>query len=80
MSRIHQLKMYPSLFQAAITEKKSMEVRRNDSNFQEGDRIILKEYSPTDGYTGSTQERLITYVSPFEPKIGYISFEMEILN
>ncbi len=40
----HHLKILPEYFQAVINGEKPFEIRYNDRNFQENDRVILEEY------------------------------------
>lgn len=68
MSRtIHDLKTIPPYFSDVYYGRKTFEVRNNDRNFQVGDLLRLREYTPTDetfmgGYTGSACIRKITYI------------------
>ena len=41
----HHLKIKPEYFQAVIDGKKPFEIRYNDRNFKQGDRVILEEYT-----------------------------------
>ena len=41
----HHLKTRPEYFQAVIDGRKPFEVRKNDRNFKEGDRVILEEFA-----------------------------------
>lgn len=40
----HHLKTKPEYFQAVINGKKPFEIRLNDRDFKQGDRVILEEY------------------------------------
>ena len=40
----HHLKIKPKYFQAVIDGKKPFEIRYNDRNFKQGDRVIFEEY------------------------------------
>jgi ASC-1-like (ASCH) protein len=49
----HTLKTWPEYFQAIKAGKKKFELRKNDRNFQTGDRLVLNEYEPeTNKYSG----------------------------
>lgn len=41
---IHHLKTKPEYFQAVIDGRKPFEIRNNDRNFKQGDKVILEEY------------------------------------
>ncbi|HWB62144.1 MAG TPA: DUF3850 domain-containing protein [Chitinophagales bacterium] len=44
--RIHELKCHPQPFNAKWENRKNWELRKNDRDYQEGDILIEKEYSP----------------------------------
>ena len=60
MSKTHELKSWPGFFREVEKGNKTVEVRRNDRNYQPGDLVIFKEYQPASqgfpggnfGYTG----------------------------
>lgn len=59
----HDLKVWPEYFEALWENLKPFEVRKNDRDYQVGDLLRLREYSPgPDEYTGRQVERLVTYV------------------
>lgn len=59
----HILKTWPIFFQAIKRGTKTAEIRKNDRDFQVGDRIILKEWEPTtEKYTGEFVEVTITHI------------------
>ena len=58
----HHLKTWPSRFTALRTGAKTAEVRLNDRDFTVGDRLILEEWDPDTGYTGRTEERIISHI------------------
>lgn len=59
----HDLKVWPEFFRPLIEGRKTFELRRNDRNFQEGDKLCLREWSPLlDNYTHDVTHRRITYV------------------
>lgn len=73
--RTHEVKCWPSYFEAIVKRKKRFEVRVNDRDYGEGDYLVLREWDPTPstyigggagwkpkGYTGRTATCLITYV------------------
>lgn len=65
----HSLKILPKYFNAVVSGDKTFEVRKNDRNFQVGDKLILKEYE--DGkYTGQIIKKEITYI--LDDNSGYV--------
>ena len=64
----HELKTWPSYFQAIVAKKKTFEVRQHDRDYAVGDRLILREYDPEDSgmsrgrYTGQTATVEVTYL------------------
>ena len=61
MSR-HDLKCHSEYFLALKQGLKSFECRYNDRCFQVDDILVLREYNPESGYTGSFMERRIVYI------------------
>ncbi|GHU42254.1 hypothetical protein FACS1894111_05890 [Clostridia bacterium] len=68
---IHALKIKPKFFEAAVSGKKTFEVRRNDRNFREGSFIALNEYdneimdgitNESERYTGRSALFRISYI------------------
>jgi hypothetical protein len=66
MATTHELKTWPSYFQAVKDGDKTFEVRKNDRDFQVGDWLKLLEYNPskdrTAPYTGREVTVMVTYV------------------
>lgn len=58
----HELKTHPAPFQAARSEVKTFELRKNDRDFKVNDTLILREFDPLTGYTGALLLRRITYI------------------
>src|SRR5215471_21667263 len=76
LPRVHRVKSWPESFRAVITGRKRFEVRRDDRNYQPGDTIELREYTPNvqqlalvagGGQPGTFSGRSAMYV------IGYVS-------
>lgn len=60
----HELKTWPAPFQAVIDGKKTYEFRRNDRNFQVGDRLWLREWNnETAQYTGRNAVAEVSYIT-----------------
>lgn len=58
----HDLKIWPEFFQPVVTGVKTFEVRRDDRTYAQGDTLRLREFEPTQGYTGREVSRAVTYV------------------
>ncbi|WP_205125028.1 DUF3850 domain-containing protein [Aeromonas sobria] len=68
---IHELKIKPEYFAAVVSGDKTFEIRNNaDRNFQVGDTLLLWEWDG--GFTGQTVERVVSYITDFEQKPGYV--------
>lgn len=59
----HELKTWPSFFNAVMNDIKQFEVRKFDRPFKIGDVLLLREYNPkTESYTGAVCTRQISYI------------------
>lgn len=58
---IHALKILPQYFEAVANGTKNFEIRRNDRNYQTGDKLLLKEYEKGH-FTGRETERWVEYI------------------
>lgn len=58
----HQLKIWPEFFARVRGGFKAYEVRKNDRGFRVGDRLILREWSPENGYSGEFVEVTVSRV------------------
>jgi hypothetical protein len=73
----HELKLLPCYYEASIIEgDKLFEIRDNtDRGFQKGDTVVFNEvFSPSGGYTGRFATVIITYVTNYRQKPGYVVF------
>ncbi len=60
-------KIWPEYFDAIVSGKKKFELRLNDFDVAEGDKLILEEWDPkTKEYTGRKIEKKVTYVLKFK--------------
>jgi ASC-1-like (ASCH) protein len=77
----HALKTWPEYFQLIREGKKRYELRENDREFKEGDKIILQEYKPDEKkYTGEEetfQAGFILHGPAFGLKKGYCIIQLE---
>jgi len=69
----HDLKIHPKPYRGVLDGRKTFEIRNNDRDFKEGDTAILYEYFGGE-YSGKETIILITYVTDFEQKEGYVVF------
>ena len=78
---IHNLKILPQYFEEVLIGKKTAEVRKNDRNFAEGDKIVLHEYVG-ERYTGRTVAARITYIERDEQycKEGFVILNFVLLD
>ena len=61
---MHELKTWPTPFQAILNGKKNYELRVNDRDFAVGDVLVLKEYDPdTDAYSGRELRTEVRYMT-----------------
>ncbi|MFX1236323.1 MAG: ASCH/PUA domain-containing protein [Promethearchaeota archaeon] len=61
----HKLKIWPEFFNAVLDGTKKFEIRKNDRNFQVGDKIILKEWNPSaEKFTGRSLAKWINFIVP----------------
>ena len=67
--KTHELKIWPSFFEAVANGTKTFECRKNDRDFALGDTLILKEYDPAKNVvidkrklTGRTLIRTVGFV------------------
>lgn len=70
---VKDLKVEPKYFQAQKEGRKNFEIRKNDRDYKVGEILILREYhSETGKYSGRRIFCLITYITDFEQKPGYV--------
>lgn len=61
--KIHELKTWPDYFFRVFAGQKNFEIRKNDRDFQIGDTLVLREWSPdTKEYTGREVNKEVTYI------------------
>jgi len=78
----HALKTWPQYFKEVKSGNKPFEVRKDDRDFREGDKVILQEWDPeTEKYTGQELEFKVGYLLVgFGIKKGYCVFGLEEIN
>jgi uncharacterized protein YqfB (UPF0267 family) len=78
MRHDHILKIAPEYFKAAVSGKKTFEIRScDDRDFEEGQRILLREYEGN--YTGRTAHIEVTYVTGYQQKPMYVVFAFRLI-
>lgn len=75
--RIHQLKIMPEYFRAVQRKQKRFEIRKNDRDYKIGDNLLLQEYSG-DRYTGNEISAVITYMTDYAQRKGYVVMGIEV--
>jgi hypothetical protein len=80
----HELKSWPSQFQAMWTGRKRAEFRRDDRGYQVGDLLELREWDPDEQrYTGFRLAARVTHLvrgPEFEVPAGFAVLSIEVLD
>jgi len=62
---LHELKTWPEHFNPVLKGAKTFEIRKDDRNFQVGDRLLLREWDPLPKqHTGRNLTAEITHKLP----------------
>lgn len=74
---VHTLKCRVLFYADLVSGVKTFEIRLNDRDFKVGDILLLKEWDDTvdmepGRFTGREIQRLVTYMTDFEQKPGYV--------
>lgn len=76
----HELKIWPEYFQPVLERRKTFEVRVDDGrNYQEGDRLRLREWLPTeDRFSGRWLVAFVKYslTMPQVTRIGGVDINL----
>jgi ASC-1-like (ASCH) protein len=75
----HELKIQKEYFSAVNEGKKRFEIRYDDRNYKVGDAIILNEIDNDNSFTGRNFFGIITYITTYEQKKGYVVFSFDPL-
>lgn len=74
----HDLKTWPTYFEAIWVGQKNFEVRENDRGFRAGDTVTLREWLPVDRkYTGRVVTARISYVTAFGQRADHCVFALQ---
>lgn len=79
---VHELKTWPGYFERVLDGTKGFDIRRDDRGFAVGDVLELREWDPvTEGYSGRSQVRRVTYCLRGEPFVpaGYVAMSVRRL-
>lgn len=80
----HELKIFPTFFEAVIRGEKKFEIRDNsDRGFQKGDAVTLKEYREYEDGTplfGRGQLIEITYVTDYNQPKNQVVFAFSLIG
>ncbi|MBC2248311.1 DUF3850 domain-containing protein [Listeria seeligeri] len=71
----HCLKTKPMYFEQLLLGYKTHEIRKNDRNFQVGDKLDLKEWDA--GYTGRKLVFIITHITNYKQKNGFVVLSIQ---
>lgn len=81
---VHELKTWPTFYQAVEQCRKTFEVRKDDRFFVEGDILHLREWdAEKEEYTGKSLFRKVCYVLPggeFGIEAGYVVLGLTLIN
>ena len=76
---IHKLKIDSKYFDAVRKGFKTFEIRKNDRNFEVGDKLILQEYDREKQVcTGYELLAFVTYITNFVQKMDYVVMAIRV--
>ena len=71
MPQEHELKCLTEYFLQVCAGRKNFELRKDDRGYRIGDKVVLLEWDPKNGYTGAkTRELTISYILRDKPEYG----------
>lgn len=73
--KCHNLKIAPEYFEAVKRGSKKFEVRFDDRGYEEGDFVVLHEFSDGE-YTRETIQKRIGFITEYEQKQCYCVFSL----
>lgn len=80
----HELKCNTEYFSRIAMGQKTFEIRKNDRDYQVGDKLILREYDPKTGWPDhgavETLVAKVVYLTSYEQKDGYVVMGIEVQN
>jgi hypothetical protein len=61
---LHEMKSWPWFFEEFLSGNKLHDMRKNDRNYEVGDKVMLQEFDPRTGkYSGRELLTKITYIT-----------------
>lgn len=72
---VHKLKIKPDYLKAIIEGNKTFEIRKNDRDFKEGDRVCL-----VDEENKRYIDIIIKYITDYAQQEGYIVFSFDWIS
>lgn len=77
---IHNLKINKEFYTPVLKQVKTFEIRKNDRNFNVGDKVILNEWDEKQmQYTGRKTNIEITYITDYGQKENYVVFSFKVI-
>lgn len=76
---IHELKILPEYFEAVTSGRKQFEIRKNDRDYEVGDRLYLREWNG-ENFTGDSYKAEVTYITDYMQRNGYVVLGIEGLE
>lgn len=58
----HFIKIHTTYFESVLNDTKTFELRKNDRDYEVGDKLILNEINENTLYTGRSLAVVITYI------------------
>ena len=85
MANTHRVKLNPIYFDRIISCQKTFEIRKNDRDYQVGDRLSMYPDHPRGTFVHSGIERRnieveVVYISIFEQKDGYCVLGIKLIS
>lgn len=77
--KIHELKILPEYFEAVTSGRKQFEIRKNDRDYEVGDRLYLREWNG-ENFTGDSYKAEVTYITDYMQRNGYVVLGIEGLE
>lgn len=64
MSKTHEVKSWSHFFDAIVAGDKKHDLRKNDRDYNVGDKVVLRRYDNINGiYTGQEATAEVTYIT-----------------